>query len=56
MKRIYITPKLNICNFDNEEILTASSVEITEKALKSGDLKVNGKSLDSNSNIFSIEF
>lgn len=56
MKNKYIIPELNICYFDNEKILTASSANITEKALRSGDLKVNGKSLDSNSNIFSIDF
>lgn len=56
MKNEYIIPVINICYFDNEEILTTSSADVTEKALRSGDLKVNGKSLDSNSNIFSIEF
>ena len=56
MKNTYITPEFKMQSFYNEGILTASSVDITEKALRSGELKVNGKSLDVNSNIFSIEF
>lgn len=54
MKKEYIIPDMAVKSFDTEEILTVSSA--TENALRSGDLKVNGKSLDTNSNIFSIEF
>ena len=54
MKKEYIIPKMAVRNFDKDEILTVSSA--TEKDLRSGKLKINGKSLDENSNIFSIEF
>lgn len=54
MKKEYIIPNMTVRNFGKEEILTASSV--TEQALRLGKLKVNGKSLGKNSNIFSIEF
>lgn len=54
MKKEYIIPEMTVRGFSTEEILTLSSA--TEKALRSGDLKVNGKSLDKNSNIFSIDF
>ncbi len=54
MKKEYIIPKMAVRNFGKDEILTDSSA--TEKALRSGELKVNGKSLDKNSSIFSIEF
>lgn len=54
MKKQYIIPEMTVRDFGTEEVLTVSSA--TEKALRSGELKVNGKSLDANSNIFSIEF
>ena len=54
MKKQYIIPNMKVRSFGTEEILTVSSV--TENALRSGELKVNGKSLDTNSNIFSIDF
>ncbi len=56
MKRNYESPVIKIWSLDKEEILTDSTVAITEKAIRSGGLKINGNTLDEGGSIVSVVF
>jgi hypothetical protein len=55
MKKIYTAPWICVKNFIFADILTDSSIDAVQRSLDSGELKVNGNTIDTKS-IVSVIF
>lgn len=56
MKQKYAPPAIEIQLFEHEHTITGSAITSTENALRSGDIKVNGKTLSDSDTLLSIRF